>query len=761
MSKTARLLIISPRCVALAGLVTALVAGAVSAAEGDNAALQEIIVTAQKREQPLQDVPTTVAVVTEAELQAANVYQVDQLSLLAPGILINSDPTGRNTDIKIRGIGNDEGSNLRPSIGFFYNEIPLLTQKQGGQSAASDLDLGDLKDVEILKGPQSTLFGESVSGGAISFYTQRPEIGDGVNGVASASVGSQDLTRVRAAVGATLGTKVAFRVSGYDNRSEDQVVNTIDGSRRKLRSDGYALQLLFQPLDNLSFTLEHNRRETQSHHGTNDGEEVLAYGPQTVAQAAAAGITLTPADPYDRQAQMVYPLEETMVNNLTSLHAAWTIDDRWKLTSVTGYQTNTDHFFGDGLLGGYNVSGTVVPLFWAFGWQEIRYTTEELRINFSSEHLNSMFGAFYSHYYAPVSQDDLGYVFPTFVYPLLTYQTDDNDQWSVFTHNSYKFNPNWEIVAGLRYTEEKDKGYRELVPNQGAYSGLPLDTSGFTLRRDNENAWGGTLKLLRHFGEEITVYGGVDRGFRLGGINTLGAPDYATEIAWNYEVGVKGLFLQNTLRVNLSAYLTKYDGYQAVVFDSASFTFITQNADASTRGVELQTEWAPFRQLTLSADVAYNDAHYDHYEGAQCDNYQNGNGLCPNDPAAGAQDLSGARLSQAPLWSANLVAQYSDALGASNFNWFARGEYVFRDSAYAHAVGQNGDPLQLMPSYGLFNASFGLSNHNWRLNLWGKNLTDKNYLTQVIRQPTGSDPDYVLARIGMERSYGVTVSYSF
>jgi iron complex outermembrane receptor protein len=753
---------VSASVLRFAGLVTALAAGAnVFAAEADNSALHEIIVTAQKREQPLQDVPTTVTVLTASELRSANVYEVDQISLVTPGILINSDQTGRNTDIKIRGIGNDEGSNLRPSIGFFYNDIPLLIQKQGGQSTVSDLDLGDLKRVEILKGPQSTLFGESVSGGAIDFHTQRPAISDGLNGRASVTAGNLDLTEARAAVGAPFGDKFAVRVSAYDNRVEDQVVNTVDGSRRKLRSDGYALQLLFQPLERLSFIVEYNRRETQTHHGTNDGEDVLAYGPQTIAQAAAAGITLTPADPYDREAQMVYPLEETMVNTLTSLHASWTINDRWSLASITGYQTNTDHFFGTGLLGGYNVSGTVVPLFWAFGWQKINYTTEELRLNFSGEHLDSMIGAFFSHYYAPVSQDDLGYVFPSFVFPLLTYQTDDNNQWSVFTHNSYKFNPDWEVVAGYRYTKEDDEGYRELVPNQGAYSGLPLDTSSFTLRKDNEHDWGGTLKLLRHFGEAVTLYGGVDRGFRLGGINTLGAPNYADEIAWNYEVGLKGLFLQNTLRMNLSAYIAHYDGYQAVVFDSANFTFITQNADASTRGVELETEWAPSRQLTLSADIAYNDAHYDHYLGAQCDNYQVATGLCPNNPGPLAQDLSGRRLSQAPLWSANGVAQYGDALRNTGLNWFVRGEYVFRDSAYAHAVGEFGDPLQLMPSYGLFNASVGLSGAGWQVSLWGKNLTNKNYLTQVIRQPTGSDPDYVLARIGMERTYGVTASYSF
>jgi iron complex outermembrane receptor protein len=262
--------------------------------------------------------------------------------------------------------------------------------------------------------------------------------------------------------------------------------------------------------------------------------------------------------------------------------------------------------------------------------------------------------------------------------------------------------------------------------------------------------------------DEVTWYAGVDRGFRLGGINNLGQPNYDNEIALNYEVGVKGLFLDNTLRVNASIFHTKYDGYQVVSYNSDAFTFITQNADVTGEGVEVETLWAPIRELELGLNIAYNDTEYDKYLGATCDNYQIATGLCPNDPVPGSQDLSGRRLSAAPEWSGNATAQYTNDLGSTAMDWFVRGEYAYRDWTYSHPVGENGDPLQRIDGYGLFNASVGLrSEEGWNATLWVKNLTDKDYLTNISRQPVGSTPDWVTARVGMERSYGLTLSYDF
>jgi len=742
-------------------LLTNLGAGLALAQE--KGTLEEVIVTAQKREQKLQDVPTVVNALSGAALRASSVTEVNQLSTLVPGLHIVSDQTGRNTQIKIRGVGPDDATNVRPSVGFFYNDIPMMTQLQGGQSVASDLDLADLARVEVLKGPQSTLFGESVTSGAVSFTTRRPSVADGVNGRVSVNVGNHDVLQYRAAFGAPIGDKIAVRISGFHAESKDQVLNTVDNSRRKLESEGYTAQVLFQPSDDWKFILEHNRRMTRQAGGSTDGQDALAYGTPTIDAAAAAGIALTPPNPFDRKIQVLYPFRERLDDALTSLHATWNITDRWSLTSITGYQTNFDSYGGDGLLGGYNASTSVQVGFWAKGVQKIHYTTEEVRVDYAGEKLNSMLGVYWSSQQAPVSRGDFGFIFPGFVFPLVNIFTTDRKTDSIFTHNSFKFTDSWELVFGGRYTKEKATGHADLVSGQGDYSGNhAVDLTGVPLHVSDVSAWGGTLKLLYHVNDEITAYAGVDRGFLLGGINGINQPNYNTEVAYNYEIGLKGAYLDNTLRLNADIYETKYNGYQVVSYDSRTLSFITQNADVTGKGVEIESQWLPIRQLTLGANLAFNDIKFDSYRGAICDNYQNVFGSCPNDPVAGAQDLTGKRLSQAPRWSANLNAQYSDTLGTTGLDWYLRGEYDFRGTANAHPVGTNGDPRQRIPSYGLFNASLGLlSEHGWEVILWGKNLTNKDYFLNIIRQPVGGEGGFVTGRIGMERSGGVTVSYSF
>ena len=236
-------------CFALSsGALLAPLASALAAEE--TAALEERLVTAQKREQRLQDVPTTVNVLSE-DTRAAQATEVNQLSTLNPSIFIKTDQTGRNSKIKVRGVGTHEQSNIRPAVGFFYNDIPLMNQLQGGLSVASDLDLGDLERIEVLKGRQSTLFGESVLGGAVAFYNRRPKVGEDLNGRVAVTFGDHELQQVRGSLGGALGDKFAFRIAAHHNEMDDQILNTVDNSRRKLEGEGYSAQLLLEPTEYL------------------------------------------------------------------------------------------------------------------------------------------------------------------------------------------------------------------------------------------------------------------------------------------------------------------------------------------------------------------------------------------------------------------------------------------------------------------------------------------------------------------------------
>lgn len=751
------LLLVGASSVSMTGIAPAFAQEEASEATG----IREIIVTAQGRAQKLQDVPTTVGVLTEDALRAANVVEVNQISLVTPGILINSDQTGRNTQIKIRGIGPDEASNTRSSIAFFYNDIPMMTQVSGLQSVASDLDLDDLVRVEVLKGPQSTLFGESVSGGAISFYNHRPKVSDGYNGKIRATYGSNNSFQVRGSIGAPIGDSVAIRFSAYHNEYDGQVLNTVDGSRKQFQGNGFNAQILITPHPDVDINLEHNYRHSKYHGGSSDEKEVLSYGQTAIDSALDQGVALTPADPFDRKVQMRWPMKEKFVNSLTSMHVNWRISNDWSLTSITAHQRNYDHYSGDGPLGGYNASDSIHPGFLAFGKHRIRYTTQELRLSYSNEKFNSLIGAFYANYDVPRASGD--FFFSEFNLPMYLVRTLDRQTWSVFTHNSYKMSSALEFVVGARYTKEKAKGVNETVYGSGAYAGgVYPDLSTLPMRRSNESAWGGTAKVLYHIDRDVTVYAGVDRGFRLGGINDLGQPNYKNETAYNYEIGLKSYLFDRQLRLNMALYHTNYNGYHAVSYDSRSLSYITQNADVKIKGVELDALWEPVTGFSLAFSANYNDAKFKKYIGAICDNYQLANGLCPDNPVAGAQDISGRRLGQAPRWSLNSTVHYEWQLGSGELSAFVDGSYAYRGSANAHPVGVNGDPKQKIPAYGIFNANLGLrSLAGWQVSVWGKNLANKNYFTFISRQPVGEDADYMVARVGMERTIGVTLRYSF
>ena len=369
-----------------------------------------------------------------------------------------------------------------------------------------------------------------------------------------------------------------------------------------------------------------------------------------------------------------------------------------------------------------------------------------------------MLGVFYGDYQAPLSRGDFGSVFPGFIFPLAAVRHRRQADVVGLQPQLVAVHATSGSSCSARVTPRSRTTARTVSCWVGRLFRAPLDTSLFPRVSSDESAWGGTLKLLRHLNDQVTVYAGIDRGFRLGGINNLGQPNYDTEIALNYEIGLKGLFLDNTLRLNASVFHTDYDGYQVVQYNSEAFTFIVQNADVIGQGVELDAQWAPTSGLELGASLAWNDTYYDSFVGAPCDSYQLGFGTCPNDPVPGAQDLTDEQLSAAPKWVGNLNAQYTAGLGSTSLEWFMRGEYSYRGSSLSHPVGDGGDPMQEIDSYGLVNASLGLSSaRGWDITLWGKNLTDKDYFTNISRAPVGSEPDYVTARIGMERSYGVTL----
>jgi iron complex outermembrane receptor protein len=273
--------------------------------------------------------------------------------------------------------------------------------------------------------------------------------------------------------------------------------------------------------------------------------------------------------------------------------------------------------------------------------------------------------------------------------------------------------------------------------------------------------------------DEVSVYGGWDRGFKAGGHNvckgTNELPDcpdpFDEELADNFEIGFKGRFLDNTLVWNSAVFYQTYDDYQVEIQDEEGIGNSIKNAaKVVVEGFETDFQWLASANLLVDGNISYVNSRWDEYEDAGCLRPQYQVVAC--DPETLTQDLSDKRLNYTSPWTANLNATWSDEFD-NGIGWYVRGEYAFRDDRLFFP---DLDPDLADGSYYLLNASLGFSaaDGTWDVIFWGKNLTDEEYLISAARNRDAGNPNFGTTPIegyrvtaGEQRTYGVTLKYRF
>lgn len=759
-------------------------------------ALEEVIVTAQKRDQTLQDVPGSVVAISEEKLAKTNTRSFSDLNSIAAGVSVIGGPGGARQVIRIRGVGtNNDVPAIRPAVGIFLDEIPLA------QPESAYTNMADVERIEILKGPQSTLFGKEVSSGAISLYTKRPHTGD-LSGYLEANLGNLGLQEYRLGGNLPVTDMFAVRASTYQTQRDGIIDNlaTGDDDMGEVDNHGYRLRLLFEPSDNFSAILGY------------EDHDVEVYGTESVAQEygdlfntweqQVEGITdpsqsqLNILDPADRQTAASASLVRNTVTKIWSLKADWTLNDEWSVSSITGDQAYTLSSVGIDGSGFVNSAGQQVPdlaatsvgpyKLGAFYQQaETDSFTQEFRIAYDGEDWSSILGAFYADTeitsYVPFTSL-LGAFSPDFI----IYAAGVSDlyeevtEWALFNHNIYTLRDGLELTFGLRYSAVEKESTKGQLTGWGPLADLndplvPMTPWGATIPRQKDD-WSeltGTAKVTWWVDDDISVYGGWDRGFKAGGHNVCKGSEevadcpapFESEIADNFEVGFKGRFLDNTLVWNASAFYQTYSDYQVEIQDEEGIGNSIKNAaKVNIQGAETEFQWLANEHLLIDGSVAYIDARWDEYNDAGCLRPQYQAIAC--DPETLTQDLSGQRLNYTSPWSANLNATWSEELG-SGINWYVRGELAFRDDRLFFP---DLDPQVTDGSYTLLNASLGFSAAagNWDVILWGKNLTDEDYLRSANRNRDAGNPAFgttpfegYAVTAGDQRTYGITLKYRF
>lgn len=776
-------------------------ADAPAPAERGAQTLDDVVVTARKKEERVVDVPASIAVLDGEALGEAGLTLPTDIQERVAGLIV-SVPNPRLTSYTIRGLGSSSANDgIESSVGLFLDGVYL------GRQGLSMFDLIDLDRVEVLRGPQGTLFGKNTTAGAISIVTREPTPDFEVR--AEGTVGSLGSRNLRASINDSLiDDTLAGRLTGYYTRRDGVIDNVFDGGELNDRDKrGLRGQLLWTPTDRL-------RGRFIAEYGEVD-ESCCVYPltapvrPAVQARDGYMEYTRVGIDPAEHRTDSDAPTHTAMRQSGVSAEFNWDFGERHRLTSISAWR---DWFFLP-----LNDDATSLELAMPSTRNEHSQYSQELRIGSNFDSVDTVVGLFYLHQRLDglerviLGEDIVGWVFGGLIRERVPFATESNtgpalyalippesldgltvdtryfqssDSIAGFASFDWHLTERFDLAGGVRYTYE----WKEAAVDRTRYGGNPeasalaagdpllaildeaLGTDLYSLgfnglidqvaggeyARDNtyeEGDWSGQIALSYRLAPAAVAYVSAAQGYKGGGVN-LGytsdsiTPTFLPERATSYEAGLKARLFGNAWSLALAVYHTDIDDYQALTFDDERT--LLQNprlinllnvGHVRLRGAELETYGYAAQGLMLRLGVAYSDAVSTDFRNAPNEDTLN------ND-----KDLSGQPLYNAPRWSGNAGLEYG---------WMFRDrvepylgiDYMYRDGYYG-TVEQG--RATYIDAYALMNARLGLRSvdRSWDVSLWSRNVLDEAYVASVY--PLYGVGDYG-AVAGDERSYGLTL----
>jgi iron complex outermembrane receptor protein len=743
----------------------------------DNATqLDEVIVTATKREERLIDVPVAVTAIGSEQLQNSGVSDIRELTGLAPSVQFQTPGGGADSSIRIRGIGTTSTNpGLESSVGVVIDGV---TRARTGVALS---ELGDLERIEVLRGPQGTLFGRNTSSGLINIVTRAPSF-SGVEGRMEGTYGDFSNMRLAGAINLPLSDNAALRVEAssetrdgfYPDANSQETLDNLD--RQFIRA-----KLRWEPSDTLSwmFSADYTQREE------NCCVAVLAiagptYGLVNTLAGARGDVGYTSTNPFDREASK----SSGRVNSENiddwgfSAQANW--DLGWAdLTSVTAYRSWEASRSQD-----FDHSGADLGFFAPDGLhQNFDVFTQEIRLQGTTGIVDWLVGAYYSD--EDVRNDSayrMGADYPLIYGGAATFQAttlaaftpgdgargvgeQSGRDISVFTHNIFNVTDQLSITAGLRYTNNKKsidfwgQNFNPACDSAVATADAPgitrfcapfwdtrFNPAGDTDSR-SEDAVTGTFNVSYEFLPTLTSYLSYSRGYKSGGYNfdragfTTPATPNARDLAFSeetvdaYEFGLKGEFFDRSLTANLAIFHQKFSGFQLIEYTGVNFV-VRSLSEAISEGAELEVTWRPAPGLTITNGLSYTDAYY------------------PTN--TGNSTYSGKEMEQSPDWVNVTSVTYEFPISGDLTG------VAYIDNRYSSEFFTGGfDPNRVQPSFSVANARFSLRHEggDWAVDLWARNLFDKDYFRRII--PATFQAGSYSAFLGDPRTYGITLRRNF
>ncbi len=682
----------------------------------DAAGTGDIIVTAQKREQNLQRVPLAVSVVGSEQLAASGVRQFQDLGNVAPSLTVRPAEHPVNANVSLRGVGTFAfGIGVEPSVAVLVDEVPLAFQ------ARAFTDLPDVERIEVLRGPQSTLYGKSASAGLINIITRQPT----------------DTMRVRANLLATTDSEYGgnFSVSGPINPELGYVLSASysqwDGNVRNLFNgkkvngrDAYNARgkLRWEPSADVTFTLSGNYLNGHS----TVGRPFIRMDP-TALLRNSAGLTQAVVMPGVTVSEQNLNISNNFDARTNyegyggSLRGEIGIGDH-TLVSVTSYDKFRLNDFldhDDTSAPAPNGNNTQVGTF-----RSTLFTQEIRLLSPSTNPLRYTLGAYYAN---------VKFERPFFrgsAFSLANwFATSKSQQVAGFAQIDWEVVPSLTLTAGGRVQNEKvSYTFLDIQNGNAAFAGSAEDTAG-TYRF---NASYQATPDIMLFATYSTGYKGQTYDLTTGfNQNRALAGPIKPERSRDKELGARMQFFDRHLTVNLTFFDTDYTNLQAqsieTLADGSTNFRLTNVGGLNTRGIELDTTARLGSDLSLSASLAYLDAKYTSFPVAQCYPLQTAAQGCTGTPTR--QNLTGARAVQAPEFKFSIGADYSPALsetlrGVVQVNWQHQSSVFYVAS----------DPQTFQPTYDIVNAGLGVraDDKKWEVVAFVNNLFDTQYFPSLV-----------------------------
>lgn len=731
--------------------------------------LEEVVVTAQFREQSVQDTPLSITAVSAEMLEARNQTSIDEIANQAPSVSLQPGAAlfGPSIQAFIRGIGQfDFNPAYEPGVGMYIDDVyyPTLT---GGQ-----FDLLDLDRVEVLRGPQGTLTGRNSIGGAIKLFTRKPS--SEPEGYAEFGYGSRDMLNIRAGASFALTDRLSMRLAGV-HKEQDGWVDVVDYGcanpdnpegipayaagncvTDKLGEEGYTagrVQLRYEAeswsLDVSADRTEVDRSSAASilYQTTNEnfrcGDD-CTYADYRKLAGSDLQFDLTPATSTDQDPRETF--KGWGVSSNVTVDLTENVNMQW-ISAWREYDSSFDT--DDDWTPQSNGAGGNNRLEHEFFSQELRFNVEV------TEDLFMTVGAYYSDQKTIYSAvQDIRYIAPGLALQFWQDDPVDADSQAIFTSFIYDINDKMTLTAGIRYTEEtKEYTYVRVKYDKVTPAPVVGSLNGLTSKYDGDEI-DYRISLDYDVSDSAMVYATIATGFKGGGVSARPFDaaqalngTFDPETLTSFEVGTKMDMLDGLLRLNLSAYYYEYEDVQQPIGDCSSLGSLApcgawQNAgDGEAKGFEAELAWRPTANLNIDASMSYYD-----FEWTRLDPRLAG-AVNENDPKIWVPDIQ---------WS--MGAQYRFELaGGSSIT--PRVDVSYTDKRFMSRA--TGTPFYT-DDYTLVNASVAWRNaeEDLSITLAVKNATDEDYqlyLFDTVQSFSGNS----ILNIGEEREWSVTVKKNF